>query len=267
MIDHIDYHVTNHCNLNCASCNNFCPLSDTWCVSYEDFCKEWQFVYDKGLRFNEIRILGGETLLHPELDKLLIFLRSLFTDCPIIVYTNGIPLAQEKEKLLPIFQENNLTLFVSKYPTLKLDYDELLKGFSRVQVMPVTSFMNTCLHTEPDFNQEDSFRNCNVGSVWKCRALKDYHIYPCSYVPNIPILIKYFPELQNTSIGKANIQESGIDIRTHTIEEIENFIQHSIPFCTFCNSKKARDFKPWSLTKYEISEWIEDGYVSNRSLP
>ncbi|MDV3425742.1 MAG: radical SAM protein [Bacillota bacterium] len=257
MIDHIDYHVTNHCNLNCARCNNFCPLSDPWCVSYNDFCEEWQYVRDKGLRFNEIRILGGETLLHPQIDELLIALRKIFPEPAIVVYTNGIPLGIWKEKLLPIFKECNLTLFVSVYPNLKLNYDELTKGFPKVQKMSMSTFMNTCLHTQPDFDQNHSFSHCNVGSSWRCRALKDYHMYPCSYIPNIPILIKYFPELQDTPLGKADIKESGIDIRTHTIEEIEDFITHSAPFCSFCNAVNARNTTPWGLTERKISEWVE----------
>lgn len=266
MIDHVDYHVTDHCNLNCAGCNNFCPLSEPWCIPYEDFCKEWQLVKNKNLVFNEIRILGGETLLHPELDKLLIFLRGLFPTPKIVVYTNGILLGQQKEKLLPLFQKYNITLFISKYPTLTLDYNELAKGFPNSTGYYASSFMNTCLHTNPDFDPKHSFSNCNHASSWYCRALRDNYLYPCSVIPTIPILVKYYPELKDTPLGQVDIKESGINIENHSIKEIEDFIQHSVPFCAYCNAVNARRFRPWYLTEYKPTEWIENGLINNHTL-
>lgn len=257
MIDHVDYHVTDHCNCNCAGCNQFGCLAKPWCVSYEQFCNEWQLVHDKGLQFNEIRILGGETLLHPDLDKLLIKLRSLYPKTAIVVYTNGILLEQQKEKLLPVFKEYNIILFISKYPNLKLDYGKLKEGFPQVREWNVSSFMNTSFHAEPDFDRENSFNNCNNGHVWKCRFLKEGRLYPCSTIPTIKPLIQYFPEIQNTSFGKMNIEENGIDIATHTIEEIENFLNHSIPACAFCNVWRAHYFEAWHPSEHKISEWFE----------
>ena len=100
MIEHIDYHIINHCNLNCAGCNQFGALAKPWFVSYEQFCEEWQLVYDKDIKIREIRILGGETLLYPDLNKLVIFLRSLFPNSSIVVYTNAILLEKRKEENL-----------------------------------------------------------------------------------------------------------------------------------------------------------------------
>ena len=96
MIEHVDYHIVDHCNYRCKGCNQFGPLGKEWYVSYDDFCKEWQTVHDKGLEIGEIRILGGETLLHPDLGELLIFLRKLYPKTSIVAYTNAILLKQLK---------------------------------------------------------------------------------------------------------------------------------------------------------------------------
>ena len=257
MIEHIDYHITDHCNLNCAGCNQFGTLADPWYISYEQVCTEWKLVHDKGIQINGIHILGGETLLHPELDKILIFLRSLFPDTRIVVYTNAILLPQLKEKLLPIFNEHKITLFISQYPNLKLNYEELKKGFILTDGCYAYSFMNVSLHRNPDFNKDKSFNSCNFNAAWKCRLLKNNHIYPCSMIPNVCHLIKYFPELQATPLGEMNIEENGIDIRTHTAEQVEEFLKHSIPACTFCNTSRAKEFKPWYPSEYKITEWVE----------
>lgn len=258
MIDHVDYHITDHCNFKCKGCNQFGPLAKEWCISYEQFCEEWQFVHDKGLKFNELRILGGETLLHPELNKLMIFLRGLYPTCSIVVYTNGILLPQRREELLPVFNQYHIRLFISVYPNMKLDYRKLVEGFELSTLMNESSFMNTCLHRNPDFDQDRAFRNCNTGSNWKCRFLYNYHLYPCSMLPNLRFLIDYYPELKNTPLGQINIEDSGIDIRTHSIDEIEAFLRSSVPACKFCNVDHAHHFRPWGITDYDIKEWVED---------
>lgn len=241
-------------------------LAKPWCIPYDEFCTEWQTVHDKGLEFGELRILGGETLLHPELDKLLTFLAELYPHTKIVVYTNGILLAREREKLLPVFQKYNITLFISRYPNIRIDYDKASEGFPSVTGYNANQFMRTCLHTTPTFVPDQMHRSCNNASVWQCRFLKDYHIYPCSTVPNFCFLTEYFPELKDTPFGQMDIEANGIDIRTHSIVEIESFLQRSIPACAFCNAFNARKFEPWYLSEYKLSEWFEDGPINNSSV-
>ena len=256
MINHVDYRITDHCNLNCAGCNQFGPLAKPWYISENDFVNEWECVRDKGLRFGEIRVLGGETLLHPNLDRLLISLRDMYKRTPIVLYTNGILLPKVKDKLVPVFQEYGITLFVSRYPDIEIK-PEWLFGFPRIVNGDESRFMNTSLHPNPDFNPDHAFRNCNMGSVWQCRLLKNYHIYPCSMVPNLCFLTDYFSDLKDTPLGQMNIEDNGIDIREHSVEEIERFLTHSVPACAFCNSERAKRFSPWYRTEYKKSEWFE----------
>ena len=144
------------------------------------------------------------------------------------------------------------------YPGLKLNYNELASGFHLVARGDESNFMNTCLHKEPRFNQDYAFSHCNTAIAWKCRFLKDYHLYACSMLPNLPLLVKYFPGLKKTPLGQINIEDNGIDIRTHTNEEIEEFLKHSIPACQFCNVDHAKYFRPWGETNYDLSEWVEE---------
>lgn len=258
MIGHVDYHVTDHCNFDCAGCNQFGCLAEPWYVSYEQFCDEWQVIHDKGLQFEEIHLLGGETLLHPDLDKLLIKLRSLYPQPQkIVVYTNAILLSQQKEKLLPVFQKCDIILFISRYPTLKLDYKKLEEGFPHVREWNASGFVHTSLHAEPDFDWRESFRHCSNGNIWKCRFIKEGRIYPCSTAPTMCHLIKYFPELKDTSFGKMNLEENGIEIATHSLEEIDEFLNRGIPACSFCNVKNSNRFRPWYPSEHKISEWFE----------
>ena len=172
MITSLEYHITDHCNLNCAGCSHFSPLAEPWYVDPEDFEREWKEVADCGLEIQRIRILGGEPLLHPELGFMLKCVRCLFPKSDINVVTNGILLKQKKSELLPVFIRNNISITVSCYPGLNLDYNELLRGFPKVEMYNKAGFWNISLHESADYSKE-CFYSCFSGSMAKCNFLKE----------------------------------------------------------------------------------------------
>ena len=166
MIESLEYHIVDHCNLNCAGCSHFSPLAEPWFVKLEDFEKEWKEVADCGLKIKRIRILGGEPLLHPELGHMLEYVRGLFPDSDVNVVTNGILLKQKKEELLPIFIKNDISLTTSCYPGLNLNYRELLSGFPKVEMYDKAGFWNISLHANADYPKE-CFYYCFSSSIAK----------------------------------------------------------------------------------------------------
>lgn len=256
MIESLEYHITDHCNLNCAGCSHFSPLAEPWFVDPEDFEKEWQEVANSGLEIRRIRILGGEPLLHPELGFMLHCVRCLFPNSDINVVTNGILLGQRKDELLPIFVRNNISITVSCYPGLALDYNELLRGFPKTELYNKAGFWNISLHDTADFPKED-FYSCFSASMAKCNFLKDGRIYPCCVIPNLPHFFKYFKELDGTALAQIPIESSGITVKDHTPEEIERFVNTPSDFCAHCNVRRAIEPGPWKQTQYEITEWME----------
>lgn len=257
MIESLEYHITDHCNLNCAGCSHFSPLAEPWYVSWDEFTNEWNTVANSSLKIKRIRVLGGEPLLHTDLGKMLVYLRYLFPVSDINVVTNGILLNNKKAELLPIFIKNDISLTISYYPGLNLDYDDILSGFPKIEVYNKTGFWNISLHKEPDFDKELAFYNCFSGSIVKCNFLKNGRIYPCCVIPNLPHFFKYFDEAAATSLAKIPIEKGGIVIEDHTPEEIEKFLNSPNKFCAYCNVVRAKEAHPWKRTEYKIDEWME----------
>lgn len=256
MITSLEYHVADHCNLNCAGCSHFSPLAKSWLVDPEDFEKEWKEVADCGLEIARIRILGGEPLLHPELGYMLKCVRCLFPSCDINVVTNGILLKKRKDELLPIFIRNNISLTISCYPGLNLDYQELLRGFPKVEMYDKAGFWNISLHENADYPKE-CFYSCFSASMAKCNFLKDGRIYPCCVIPNLPHFFNYFEETGAMDLSKISIESAGITVKDHTPEEIEKFVNTPNDFCAHCNVRRAIEAHPWKRTEYKINEWME----------
>lgn len=258
MISSLEYHITNHCNLNCAGCSHFSPLCAAWTETFDEFKADWDKIYEKGLKIGRIRILGGEPLLNPALGRMLKYIRGLFSESDINVVTNGILLGQRKVELLPIFIGSNISLTVSIYPGLKIDYREVLKGFPLVEVYDKAGFWNISLHTERDYDEKQAFYNCFSGSIAKCNFYKEGRLYPCCVIPNLPHFVGFFTkELKDTELGKVNVEECGITVEDHTVEEIEKFLSSPNPMCAFCNVVRAKEGRPWRQSGYNIKEWLD----------
>lgn len=256
MIESLEYHIVDHCNLNCAGCSHFSPLAEHWFVDPEDFEREWKEVADSSLEIKRIRILGGEPLLHPELGYMLKCVRCLFPISDINVVTNGILLNKRKAELLPVFNKYNISLTVSCYPGLNLDYKDITSGFPKVEMYNKAGFWNISLHDKADF-PVSAFYSCFSGSMAKCHFLKDGRIYPCCIIPNLPHFFKYFGGGAAMDLIKIPLNEGSIAVKGHTPEEIEKFLRTPNEFCAHCNTKRAIEAHPWEQTKYNIKEWME----------
>jgi hypothetical protein len=91
----VDIDLTPHCNLKCLNCCKLCkqaPSSD-----YIDVCQIEKFVNEsisRNVRWEIIRIIGGEPTLHPEIFKIIDVLRDYKLgynpSCKIDLFTNGI---------------------------------------------------------------------------------------------------------------------------------------------------------------------------------
>jgi sulfatase maturation enzyme AslB (radical SAM superfamily) len=91
LVNNVDVHVTNSCNLHCHGCNHLAnygyggPFKAKELV---DWIKPWK---DR-LYFKRISLLGGEPLLNPYLKDICIAYRRLFSqkETKLRIITNGI---------------------------------------------------------------------------------------------------------------------------------------------------------------------------------
>ena len=96
MLEKIDIHITDHCNLNCKGCTHFSPLSEEFYLNIDNFRTDLaRLAALTGAQLGQIFLLGGEPLLHPHLTDFFPIARDLFPNTQIIIITNGILLPQQ----------------------------------------------------------------------------------------------------------------------------------------------------------------------------
>jgi organic radical activating enzyme len=114
--------IVDSCNLNCKGCLFGCNRNgEQKYMSLEEIKKDLFRMTELFEDIPWIRILGGEPLLHPDLDKVMDFSRKLFPDAEIDLCTNGLLVPELTLKSLKALIKNKITVHISGYkPTYKM---------------------------------------------------------------------------------------------------------------------------------------------------
>ena len=262
-MDKFEVHLVEHCNLKCQCCDNYSSIAEEEYTNEIIFRNDMERMSQLFPEVKVIRLLGGEPLLHPNITFFLKVARRYFTDAEIRVTTNATLLSKMHEDFWKTCYDNKIIIEYTYYPipmkrkfhkelgrkyyvVLTPAFDEYFTEFKQNK----TSYRFTVSGTkDKDINY--NWQNCPRRN-WGCISLKNGKLYPCTCVPNIYHFNKFFHK--NLEVT----EQDSINIYTHNADEINEFLQHPIPFCGYCNIGKELYDIPWSITKNKLSEWYED---------
>ncbi len=240
----LEVHVVDHCNLNCRGCTHFCNIAPEKFVKVEDFERDLREVAKK-ITIGELKILGGEPLLHPELPQFLYKAREIFPNTKILLTSNLILLDTMKDDFWSAMKDNNISFQFTKYPTMNnkfVHYLDLIaeQGITLDNIHVANEFW---LMRNPKGDSDPLYEYNHCCDAY-CRQLRDGRLYICPDACYMDYYNAYFNK--NIPVDK------GIDIYNHTGEEIYKYLTTPKETCKFCTSKKI---VPWSQSKKEVDEW------------
>lgn len=250
-LPYLEFHVADHCNLNCKYCTHYSPLvQEPVYTEYEKFAADLRqlkkYIADIGV----IRILGGEPLLNPELGRFIELTRELYPASIITVVTNGMLIDRLEPALIETMKKNMAFFHISFYPPLKDKVQEIQKFLYEQQIpytitSMITEFNKT--QTMTPQSEEDFFYSCFQAS---CTCLHEGKVAPCY----APFTTKYF----NATFGKELPVDEGIDLYDETLTAPVLKAELLIPMerCRYCTSGKAC---AWEIVgKHStLEDWVE----------
>lgn len=257
VLKNLEYHLAEHCNLNCKSCDHFSPIAEPCLAKIKDFERDIKrFAQISGQKLKKLNLLGGEPLLNPEIIDFIRIARENLPNTNIQIVTNGILLNEQKENFWHACNKYDIKIVVTKYP-IKLDFNEIKNTAKKHNVKfeffgRRTKAIKTSYHLPLDLegqqNPTENFAKCFHAN--NCVMLKNGKIYPCTVAPNIEHFNKFFGyQIPLTD-------SDGIDIhKATTMAEILEFIAKPIPFCKYCNVKCRTFGHEWEISKKQIEEW------------
>ena len=248
----VDYHITEHCNLKCASCNHFSNIAEEHFADINEFRSTFgRFAEIMGDKLEGLILLGGEPLLHPMINQFLVSARNLMPKGYITLYTNGMLLKQMPQGFWNACRHSDIVLSISVYP-IRLDIAEISQIAGRQGVrlsfLVRESWFKDALDLEGKQDVLSSFSRC--GQANGCSQLKNGRLFPCSVAAGIEHFNKAFSE------SLSPCEKDSLDVFSDiSPQKVLEFLASPIPFCRFCN-KDAIEIHPWKLTDCSIEEYL-----------
>lgn len=238
----MDMTITTACTLRCQKCNMFIPYyKKPIMYSVKEIQRNLDLLFERIDFVFAIGIIGGEALLHPDLEKILEYMYEKYRDRfgSLCITTNGVLIPDEKK--LEIIKKYNIIVIISDYKHAitdksKLDYlDDILNkrgiicqirrdliwcdfGFPEqpfsISNQNVREHMLGC---DPGWRglNDGKFYFCNV--AWSAEKAGLFHLNREDYV----VLEELLP----------NQEESKIELLRYSLGEMK---QAAISFCRVC---------------------------------
>ena len=260
----LDYHLTEHCNLNCKCCSTYAPLAEKEFTDIEvfkaDLTRLRELIGDKLLN---LHLLGGEPLLHPDVEQFIVAARAIFPETFIDVVSNGLLVKKMPDSFWNTMKEQDVVLQFSAYP-VNLDYVELIeyakskgvRAFCFTGEGKIDTFYRKGL--DP-FGQRIMYTNhmlCPHGDNTQMRQGKLYRCPSAAYVRNLNRKMKEDDPTRPDETFKLHPMDSLDVYKAQSADEVFEFLSNATPFCRYCVCTNIVDV-PWEQSKRDIREWVD----------
>ena len=246
----LQIHTVSHCNLNCKGCVTCSPLAEKTFADAEIVGKDLACLASK-IRFSTIGFIGGETLLHPEIERLICYARKYYPKVALTLSTNGILLPEMPASFWDTLRKRKVTILLQCYPPFKHRLGDYLRLAHENRVRIVNAPHGWSLY-RCSFNADISMReknyamcNSNIG----CHQLWQSKLYLCSWH-----CIEYY----NRYFGTNHEIIKGWDIYKYSGRELQKFMSRSDPCCRYCTWASNPIETEWNYSEREKYEWCED---------
>lgn len=257
----LETHIVEHCNLNCANCGHFAPLAEKEFLDIESFIKDYTRIKQlTNGNVKNIRLLGGEPLLHPKIIDFCKIARELFPNSNVGIVTNGLLLNEMSNEFFNSLIKYDIKINITKYP-IDIQWDKILSKFKKLNVKyefyQGTGEEEKIMYKQTlDLNGQQpiraNFLNCRLeeNDDDYCFYFEKGKLYNCWK----PAYIRHFNKYFNKDLKVS--KQDYVDIyENKSIEEMLQDLAKPIPFCRYCNLKKCE------VTKYHQSEKLINEWV------
>jgi len=207
-----------------------------------------------GKDLGAVYLIGGETLLYPNINEAMAIMHRNFPDTRISVFTNGLPLPRMSDEFWTAAIDNRIEIAITRYP-INFDYDAVEQLCRDKGVLydifgdrgKTGEFFRFGLDPEKSQNKYISHFKCyNYG----CLSVLGDRLYPCSISACIGHLNKacgnLFEHVDGDFIKVSDITD---------IRQIRRLRDRPVPFCSYCKlPPQTVDYAP---SKRDTSEWID----------
>jgi len=260
---YLEVHLVDHCNLNCKGCGHFSPIADEWFADPDEFAQDMLQLKKLFSNIRLIRLMGGEPLLHPEIERFLFYARDCFAKADVRIVTNGILITQMSNSFWEACRAYSIGFDITVYPPLKHRialFKELTRAKGvRLRTLKTAEAFYAFYNRKGDSDVKLSFQRCRPG--WNAVPnLRNGRLYSCP----IPTYIHYFNKRFGTRIpsdGYVGIYASNL-----TGWDVKKALDKAPSACRYCTYGWKRVPRlSWSQSNRVITDWEPTGIPAHNT--
>lgn len=250
---YVEIQLCDRCNLDCAHCSHLSPVSKPVTISLETLEAECHRLARVGV--DEVNLMGGEPLLHPQVNEAIRLTRSILPNIKLIVSTNGLLLPRMGKDFWQCCRDNRVVLRITPYPKAKngtLNYFKYVWLIRKNRVRMESTgwrfgFRHQLLSEKAEYDATSNYLRCQL----HCTQVRDATLWPCAYVAYAFNLNNKFGTNFKTAAGDS-LPLDGI-----TATDLRLWLLRTKPFCAHCGIKDAQRIT-WRRSQYTRDEWLKE---------
>lgn len=246
VLDYVEFHAADHCNMNCAGCTHYSPYLEKRCVDAAIVRRDFARLAEMFSNVRHVRIMGGEPLLNPELPEVMAAVRAALPRSRVTLVTNGILLGRQSPAFWETCRRLRIGVDVTIYPPME-GREQDIRARCRAERVPLRVSPNGAFLAKIDPQGKQpmrmAFRVCRRGAF--CPFLQNGRIYPCAEA--------CLAEAFNRVAGVKIPSEPGMELATHTAHEVLKYLMCPVFACTHC-SPRHRMFD-WHNREMRPEDW------------
>jgi len=259
ILDYIEYDIVGHCNLNCKGCSHFSNLqNEKEFISIKTYEKDLKRLSELFDTIKRIKILGGEPLLHKDLNEIIKITRKILPETKIDIVTNGLLIIKLDPKILETIKQCNVKLIITIYKNTEKIKKMILANIISSGILYETYEEKNNFRRQLTQNKKlSSFISHGKCSIKNCTGIKNGQLGKCP----MSIHMHRFNEKFNTKFP----QNESINIHDEkvTAKQIKKLINKPIELCKYCSIEP--EMFEWCQKDYKKAK-EEDWYVSSTKV-
>jgi organic radical activating enzyme len=185
-----EINVAEHCNLSCRSCSHLSPVVPKSFADPDVVARDLTALA-RSYRTHFVRLLGGEPLLHPDLQSVIGAVRASRVGDVVVVVTNGLLLPRMDDA----FWGSVDAVEVSVYPGRELRADARARCIDTARRHGVAIRFRACNEFQESYSEKGTddaglieriYTTCNVAHRWRCHNVVNGWFFRCPQAHYIP---------------------------------------------------------------------------------
>lgn len=258
-IDYIEFWATKHCNLNCKGCSSCSPISEEWFLNVDSIERDLNRLKALDIHIKNINILGGEPLLHPNIEDIIACVKKVYPRANLGLLTNGLLLLKKTKKFWEACVKHEVMLNVTCFPVMDDEWRgriiKKIRGYKLQYHITDKKRFNKILVLNNSEPIEDILEACGCNHAYN---LYDGSVSRCTVPMVTETLNRYF--------GVEFLTDGRLDLYSSNAEQIMSFLSTPNKSCRNCSSRPVKVRWEKADDCPNLQDWIIGGEQNGISI-